>query len=108
VRWSGKSGGEVIAECLPHAHVFKAFNTIGVEHMAKPEGIQMMFAGPDNDAKKVAEAIVAAVGFQPLYVGPIRYSRNLEAMAELWIHCSIPPLPAANWGGNWSWAKVDH
>jgi predicted dinucleotide-binding enzyme len=28
----------------------------------------------------------ADVGFKPEYVGPIRAARNLEYMAELWVH----------------------
>ena len=27
-----------------------------------------------------------------MYVGPIRYARNLEALAELWIHMGVPGL----------------
>lgn len=42
----------MLAELLPDTHVFKAFNTVGVEHMAHPDGslindqqLSMMFAG---------------------------------------------------------------
>jgi len=49
-----------------------------------------------------------AVGFRALWVGPIRYARNLEAMAELWIHMAIPPLPAAQWGRDWTFGKISH
>ena len=40
VRWEqGTSGGEVLAQALgPDAAVFKAFNTVGVEHMKDPTG----------------------------------------------------------------------
>lgn len=34
----------------------------------------------------MVEKVIAGVGFLPVYVGPIRYARNLEAIAELWIH----------------------
>ena len=45
--------------------------------------------------------MIAGTGFDPRYVGTIRYARNLEAMAELWIHLANPPLSdAANWGHN--------
>lgn len=102
VRWAqGKSGGEVLQESLPSAYVYKAFNTVGVEHMADAAGKDMLFCG-SPDQKELVEAVVAAVGYKPYYVGPIRYARNLEAVAELWIHCAIPPLPAANLGRDWT------
>lgn len=99
VRWAqGTSGGEVLQEALPEAIVYKAFNTLGVEHMADAKGKDMLFCGPDDKIKEV----VAAVGFTPRYVGPLRYARNLEAIAELWIHCAIPPLPAQYLGREWT------
>jgi predicted dinucleotide-binding enzyme len=103
VRWEqGTSGGEVLQKYLPNAKVYKAFNTIGVEHMAHAAGKDMMYCGPDKDIAPVIEA----VGFKPLYMGPIRYARNLEAIAELWIHCAIPPLGANYLGRDWSFAVV--
>lgn len=60
-------------------HVFKAFNTIGVEHMAHPGGeliagerLQCLFAGPPEQQDKCAE-IIEAVGLIPEYLGPIRW-----------------------------------
>ena len=94
-------GGEVLQESLPSAYVYKAFNTVGVEHMADASGKDMLFCG-SPDQKELVHAVVAAVGFKPYYVGPIRYARNLEAIAELWIHCAIPPLPAADFGRDWT------
>lgn len=98
VRWKqGTSGGEVLATALPTAKVYKSFNTLGVEHMKYAFGKDMMIAGdPDEKAREVAEGVVSSVGFKPFYVGPIRYARNLEAIAELWIHMAIPPLGARN------------
>jgi predicted dinucleotide-binding enzyme len=89
---------------LPSVFVnLQAFNTLGVEHMADAAGKDMLFCGPDNEKSVVAE-VISAVGFKPFYVGPIRYARNLEAMAELWIHCAIPPLPAKQKGRLWTFA----
>lgn len=105
VRWKmGTSSGETLAKALPSAKVYKAFNTLGVEHMNRDKaiGTAMMYCGPDEDIKEV----VAAVGFTPYYMGGIRYARNLEAIAELWIHCAIPPLPANNLGRDWTFAIV--
>lgn len=101
VRWSqGTSGAEVLQKALPDSKVYKAFNTLGVEHMLDGAGKDMMYAGPDQE---IAD-IVASVGYKPFYVGPIRYARNLEAIAELWIHCAIPPLPAHHWGRDWTFS----
>jgi predicted dinucleotide-binding enzyme len=61
-------------------------------------GKDMWIAGDvDEKSRVICQATVAAVGFKPFFVGPIRYARNLEAMAELWIHMAIPPLPAENY-----------
>jgi 8-hydroxy-5-deazaflavin:NADPH oxidoreductase len=101
VRWpQGTSGGEVLQNLLPDSKVYKAFNTLGVEHMANAQGKDMLFAGPDDSIADV----IAAVGYKPFYVGPIRYARNLEAIAELWIHCAIPPLPAQYHGRDWTFS----
>lgn len=96
VRWGMmKSGGEVLADALPTAKVYKSFNTVGVIHMKYALGKDMMIAGdPDEASRKIVEDVVAGVGFKPFYVGPICYSRNLEAIAELWIHMAIQPLGA--------------
>jgi len=92
--WEGGiSSGEMLQLHLPKSKVYKAFNTVGVEHMREALGKEMLIAGdPDPSYRAAAEAVVAAVGFKPFYVGPIRYSRNLEAMTELWIHMAIPGL----------------
>ena len=75
--------------------VQKASNTVGVEHMRSALGKDMMIAGnPDGQSRTITEGVVKAVGFRPFDVGPIRYARNLEAIAKLWIHMAVPPLGA--------------
>jgi predicted dinucleotide-binding enzyme len=109
VRWeAGTSGAEILQKYLPEAIVFKAFNTVGVEHMQEALGKDMLFAGGASDdvAKtSIVEGVIRAVGFKPFYVGPIRYARNLEAMAELWIHMAVPPLGARNTSRNF-WFSI--
>ena len=53
-------------------------------------------AGPAERRERVA-ALVAAVGFGPVWVGNLRHARNLEALAELYIH-----LGAGIEGPDWS------
>jgi predicted dinucleotide-binding enzyme len=96
VRWAATtSGGEVLAAALPSSKVYKSFNAVGVEHMKSALGKDMMIAGdPDEASIKIVEEIFKGVGFKPFYVVPMRYARNLEAIAELWIHMAVPPLGA--------------
>lgn len=89
----GISSGEKLQYYLPNAKVYKAFNTLGLEHMSEALGKDMLMAGdPNPKYRLLAEDVVRGVGFKPFYVGPIRYARNLEALAELWIHMAIPGL----------------
>jgi 8-hydroxy-5-deazaflavin:NADPH oxidoreductase len=100
---------EVLQACLPDTAVFKAFNTCAWEHYAgaaQGAGISetgpltMMFAGDVVKEKKCAD-IIRAVGFRPEYCGGIRYARNLEAVAELYIHASYGMGGAKKWGREW-------
>lgn len=111
----GISAGEMLAAALPDSHVFKAFNTIGVEHMDAADGhkingqqLTMLYAGPE-EGRATAEEVISGVGFLPEYVGPIRYARNLEAIAELWIHLSFPQAGdnnPVNWGRNFHFQVI--
>ena len=110
------SGGEILSSLLPESYVFKAFNTLGFELMSVGDGstmpgftgqrLTMLIAGP-KDKRQVAERIVELVGFEPCYVGPIRYARNLEAIAELWIHVALEGIgPDITWGRNFHFQVV--
>jgi hypothetical protein len=77
------TGAEVLQDALPGTYVYKAFNTIGVEHMPHGEDgssipgwsggqLAMLLAGSE-ERKDVAKGIVEALGWLPAYVGPIRY-----------------------------------
>ena len=102
----GISSGEKLQQFLPTAKVYKSFNTVGLEHMKEALGKDMLIAGdPDPSYRRIAEEVVKGVGFKPFYVGPIRYARNLEAMAELWIHMAIPGLGGRDAGRNF-WFSI--
>jgi predicted dinucleotide-binding enzyme len=102
--WSrGRSSAEVLAQCLPESFVYNAFKTVGVEHMARPDGalvtgqrLTLRCAGTAEHQAEVA-LLIEAVGFEPHWVGGLRYSRNLEALAELYIH-----LGSGTGGADWA------
>ena len=84
--------GETYQCLLPGTRFYKAFNTIGVLHLANGtfQGTKatMMYAGNAADAEAVetVESLIRDADFEPQWVGPIRFARNLESIAELWVN----------------------
>jgi hypothetical protein len=84
------SQGEVNQRSLPRAHVVKAFNIIGHEHMFRPNfpggPPDMFICGNDEAAKKKVEQILHDFGWSSvLDLGGIEASRELESLCVLWV-----------------------
>ena len=96
------SGGEVVARIVPRARVVKAFNTTGAGNMANtayPGGkLMMAVAGDDAEAKKTVMGLASDIGFDPMDVGPIAMSRQLEPAAVLWIKLAYAQQQGPNFG----------
>ena len=71
------------------AYVYKALNTCFARQMQHPrdahgDKLTMLFCGAAYaPAKLLVEQVILGVGFSPVFVGSIRFARNLEALAEL-------------------------
>jgi hypothetical protein len=78
------SNAERIQALVPGAAVVKAFSTLGAETMLDPasaEGpVSIPIAGDDPEAKAVVAALVSGIGFAPVDVGPLRFSRVIEGL----------------------------
>jgi predicted dinucleotide-binding enzyme len=83
------SAGEEVARLVPQARVVKIFNTNGAKNMADPDygghKVSMLYAGNDADANRLAAQLAAEIGFEPIELGPLEYSRLLESLAMTWI-----------------------
>jgi 8-hydroxy-5-deazaflavin:NADPH oxidoreductase len=83
------SGIEVLARLAPGARFAKAFNITGAGNIANPayaDGkLAMFFCGDDKDAKRTAESLIKATGFEAYDLGPLANARLMEAQAQLWI-----------------------
>ena len=82
--------GERVQRVLPNAKVVKAFNTIGNPYFVDPkftEGAPTMFiAGDDEQAKATVAELIASFGWpEPVDVGGIDGSRELESLCILWV-----------------------
>ncbi len=84
--------GAFVASLAPDAHVVKAFNTIGAEHMAggavggTPAFLPI--AGSDEGRPTVA-ALARSIGFEVADLGGPEYVGMVEDAARLWIHLAF-------------------
>jgi hypothetical protein len=81
------SNAERIQAAAPGAFVVKAFSTLGAETMLDPAvaggPVSVPIAGDDAAAKELVSGLVTAIGFDPVDVGPLRYSHVIEGLHYL-------------------------
>jgi 8-hydroxy-5-deazaflavin:NADPH oxidoreductase len=72
----------------PGAAVFRAFNTLGWDTMARPvvggERADLLYCGPDGDADAVARAVIGATGLRPVRVGGPEADALVDGATRLW------------------------
>ena len=86
------SAAEQIADWVPQAAVFKAFNTTGAENIASTVGYSpkpvMFVCGDHADRKPTVLSLASELGFEAVDAGDLSAARLLEPMAMLWIYLS--------------------
>ena len=96
---AGDSNADRLAAWLPEAHIVKAFNTLFAANQADPiaQGVQLdgFVAADDAGAKATVLELVRSIGLNPVDVGPLARSQQLEQLAFLNI--------ALNIAGNGAW-----
>ncbi len=77
----------------PQATVFRAFNTLGWEVFAAPRfgdvAADLLYCGPDGEARTTMEALIGDVGLRPVCVGDLDQLRVVDAVGELWITLAV-------------------
>jgi NADPH-dependent F420 reductase len=95
----GTSAAETFQERLPEAKVVKAFNSMFASRMAEPDAdVDVFVAADDEEGKRRVLSLIDSLGFRPLDVGPLSFSRHLEGMAFMNI--------AMNASNGWSWVSA--
>lgn len=100
---AGTSSAEQTAELLGgRADVVKAFNTVfsGTLQEGRVAGqpLDVFLAGDSEEAKAVVSRLVAGSGLRPVDAGPLRRSRELEAMMLLVMGLQVGDAhPHFNW-----------
>jgi 8-hydroxy-5-deazaflavin:NADPH oxidoreductase len=84
------SGAEELARRLPGASIVSAFGTVPSEvffavYAARDRTPRpsLVYAGDDQEAKRVAAQLIEDVGFEPVDAGPLRIARYLEPFTLL-------------------------
>jgi predicted dinucleotide-binding enzyme len=119
------SSAQMIQGWNPGARVVKAFAVQG-SHVVDNPGVMdgpvsIPIAADDKEAKETVAKIVAAMGMDPFDAGPLRYAREIEAFARLYMVPLLQRRQAAwepyfrrsyfwecSWSDEYSDPVVDH
>jgi 8-hydroxy-5-deazaflavin:NADPH oxidoreductase len=90
---------ERLQAAFPDAHLVKAFNSVGNQHMVDPEfddGPPTMFiCGDHDDAKREAAAILEQFGWDVADMGAVEAARAIEPLCILWV---VRGVMDGDWG----------
>jgi 8-hydroxy-5-deazaflavin:NADPH oxidoreductase len=93
------SGAEMLQRLVPGAHVVKAFNILGADHMVAPDFPEgpptMLVCGDHQPAVEQAIALCRELGWTDiLNLGGLQLARLTEAVSVLWVYSA---LAAGTW-----------
>lgn len=87
------SGAQKVAEMCPGAHVVKAFNTLGAEHIMNPtvHGMKadVFLCADDAGARDAVKKLAEEIGFEAVSLGPLKNARVAENIAIAWIYVAM-------------------
>lgn len=76
-------------QTIPHAAIFRAFNSLGWEHFDAPNrgGVQTdhFYTGPDGDTRQTMHQLIAEVGVRPIWVGDHDRIQIVDNLGALWV-----------------------
>ena len=82
-----------IAERVPTAAVYRAFNSLGWENFAEPrfgdEVADLFYCGPDDETRHTVERLIADVGLRPVRVGDLDSAPIVDSVATLWFALAL-------------------
>jgi len=76
------------AERAPGVQVARAFSTLGWENFANPDfdgvAASLFWCGPDGRVGETVEAVIRAVGLDPVRIGGLDAADTLDGATRLW------------------------
>jgi predicted dinucleotide-binding enzyme len=80
-------------ELADGAHPVRAFNTLGWENYADPvfDGVKadLFYAAEEGHAKRVADALIADVGLEPVWLGGVETFDIVDSLTRLWFQLTF-------------------
>jgi len=77
-----------LAEAVPHAHLYRAFNSLGFDVFVDPVlgGVQadLFYAGPEGPTKEKVEKLIEDVGLNTVWVGGADHAETVDGVLRLW------------------------
>lgn len=103
------SAAEELQQWLPHSKVVKAFNTTFAADFEQPvidgQKFDSFIAGDDKQALETVKELVESVGFNPVQIDDLVFSRTLERMQFLLMQLIIKN--DYRWLAGWKIIKED-
>jgi predicted dinucleotide-binding enzyme len=76
------------SELAPDAVVARAFSTLGFENYRNPtvagQTATLFWCGPDGEHGDAVEAVIRAVGLDPVRIGGLEAAATLDGMTRMW------------------------
>lgn len=87
----------LLTQALPHARVYRAFNTLGWENYASPGfdlggtllAADLLFCGPNGADLGQVERLICAVGLHPVRIGDLDAADLLDGLTRLWFALAL-------------------
>ncbi len=77
----------------PHAHIYRAFNSLGWENFANPifdgTAADLLYCGTDDEARATVEQLISDVGLQPVYLGGVDQVGVIDSLLGLWFALAV-------------------
>lgn len=82
-----------LQQYTPHAHIFRAFNTLGWENFANPEFAEgkadLFYCGSEGDERITVEQLISDVGLHPMSLGGVEQVELVDAIGRLWFALAL-------------------
>lgn len=77
----------------PQALLFRAFNSLGWEVFAEPRfgevRANLLYCGPDNQARPSIERLISEVGLVPIWAGDLDQIQLVDNLGALWMTLAL-------------------